>query len=110
MTQAAVDSIGQGRVWSGEDALQIGLVDELGDLDAAIAYAAQQAGMENYNIIGYPKIEDPFQKLVEDLTGQKREAVMKEILGEEFRFYQEFQNIRNIRGPQVRMPFSLEIK
>ncbi|MEZ4799323.1 MAG: signal peptide peptidase SppA [Flavobacteriales bacterium] len=110
MTQAAVDSIGQGRVWSGEDALQIGLVDELGDLDAAIAYAAQQAGLETYNTIGYPKIEDPFQKLVEDITGQKREAVMKEILGEEFRFYQEFQNIRNIRGPQARMPFSLEIK
>lgn len=110
MSQAAVDSIGQGRVWSGEDALQIGLVDELGDLNDAIAFAAKQAGLESYNTIGYPKIEDPFQKLVEDITGQKQTSILKEVLGDDFRFYQEVQNIRNIRGAQARMPFVMEIK
>jgi len=109
-TQAEVDSIGQGRVWSGEDALQIGLVDELGDLKAAVAYAAQQAGIADYSTKGFPKMKDPFEELMEDLTGQKQTAILQQVLGDDFRFYEEIQAVRAMKGPQARLPFALEIR
>lgn len=109
-TQAEVDSIGQGRVWSGEDALQIGLVDELGDLNDAVAYAAQQAGISDYSTKGFPKMKDPFEELMQDLTGQKQTAILQQVLGEDFRFYEEIQAVRAMKGPQARLPFAIEIR
>lgn len=109
-TQAEVDSIGQGRVWSGEDALQIGLVDELGDLSDAVAYAAQQAGISDYSTKGFPKMKDPFEELMQDLTGQKQTAMLKQVFGDDFRFYEEIQAVRAMKGPQARLPFALEIR
>ncbi len=109
-TQAEVDSIGQGRVWSGEDALGLGLVDELGDMRAAIKYAAEKAGISEYSTIDYPKMKDPFEELVADLTGQKQASIMKEVLGDEFRFYEQFKSIQNIRGIQARLPYFIVIR
>jgi protease-4 len=109
-TQAEVDSIGQGRVWSGEDALGLGLVDELGDMRAAIRYAAQIAGVSDYSTQDYPKMKDPFQEFVEDLAGQQQASIMKEVLGEEFRFYEQFKSIQNIRGIQARLPYFIVIR
>ena len=109
-TQAEVDSIGQGRVWSGEDALGLGLVDELGDMRAAIRYAAQMAGVSDYSTQDYPKMKDPFQEFVEDLAGQQQASIMKEVLGEEFRFYEQFKSIQNIRGIQARLPYFIVIR
>lgn len=109
-TQAEVDSIGQGRVWSGEDALGLGLVDELGDMRAAIKYAAQMAGVSDYSTIDYPKMKDPFEELVADLTGQKEASIMKEVLGDEFRFYEQFKSLQNIRGIQARLPYFIVIR
>jgi protease-4 len=109
-TQAEVDSIGQGRVWSGEDALGLGLVDELGDMRAAIKYAAQMAGVSDYSTVDYPKMKDPFEELVADLTGQKEASIMKEVLGDEFRFYEQFKSLQNIRGIQARLPYFIVIR
>jgi protease-4 len=109
-TQAQVDSIGQGRVWSGEDALGLGLVDELGDMRAAIKYAAQMAGVSDYSTTDYPKMKDPFEEFVADLTGQKEASIMKEVLGDEFRFYEQFKSIQNIRGIQARLPYFIVIR
>ncbi len=109
-TQAEVDSIGQGRVWSGEDALGLGLVDELGDMRAAIKYAAQMAGVSDYSTIDYPKMKDPFEELVADLTGQKEASIMKEVLGAEFRFYEQFKSLQNVRGIQARLPYFIVIR
>jgi protease IV len=65
MTKEAVDEIGQGRVWSGENALEIGLVDELGGLDRAVKLAAELAELENYRTVDLPALTDPFQELLE---------------------------------------------
>lgn len=108
-TQAEVDSIGQGRVWSGEDALALGLVDEMGDLNAAVKAAAQMAGIADYDTENYPEAIDPFKKLMEELSGQKEEALMREVLGNQFRFYEQLKSIQKIQGVQARMPYLIEI-
>lgn len=110
MTQADVDSIGQGRVWSGEDAKNLGLVDEIGNLQDCIKAAAAKAGMTDYAVKELPSMIDPFKKLMEELTGQKEEAVMQEILGDQYTTYQHIREASKIRGIQARMPFMIEIK
>ena len=68
ITTQEVDAIGQGRVWSGYDAKDIGLVDLYGGLETAIVIAAELAEVDDYRVISLPKIEDPFTKIMNDLT------------------------------------------
>ncbi|MEG1718583.1 MAG: signal peptide peptidase SppA, partial [Bacteroidales bacterium] len=68
MSVAEVDSIGQGRVWSGKDAIAIGLVDELGGLDAAISGAAKLAKLKAYKVEEFPKEPNPYTELISSLT------------------------------------------
>jgi len=83
-TKEEIDAIGQGRVWTGVQALQNGLVDRLGGLDDAIKIAAERAQIKDYEINTYPKIKDPLTKLMEELTGGNVKANMiKSFLGEE---------------------------
>jgi protease-4 len=110
MTQAQVDSIGQGRVWSGEDAKQIGLVDEIGDLDDCVKAAAQAAGVSDYSIRELPSMIDPFQKLMEELSGAKEAGVAKELLGENYRLYREVKAAAQWQGVQARLPFVLTLQ
>jgi protease IV len=105
-----VDGMGQGRVWSGEDALGLGLVDEMGGLQKCIGAIAQKAGMTDYAIKELPEMIDPFAKLLEDLTGQKKAAVMQEVLGEQYSLYKNLQTLLEMKGVQARLPYSIEIK
>ena len=107
MTQTQVDSIGQGRVWSGEDAKQIGLVDELGDLDDCVKAAAQAAGISDYAVRELPSLIDPFQKFMEKLSGTKEAALAKEVLGEQYRVYKQVKEATSWQGVQARLPFVL---
>lgn len=109
MTQARVDSIGQGRVWSGEDAKEIGLVDELGSLSECIAAAATAAQLSDYNVKELPSMIDPFQKFVEQLSGTQEAAVAKELLGEHYRIYQQVKEASSWQGVQARLPFVLNL-
>jgi len=109
-TQAQVDSIGQGRVWSGEDALQLGLVDELGGLNQAIVAAAGLAGLSDYSMTEYPELKDPFKEFVEGLMGQQQTSMMKEVFGDQYGMYVQLQSVQKMKGPQARIPFLLEIK
>src|SRR3546814_3223596 len=68
LTKAQVDSIGQGRVWSGQQAVEHGLVDRLGSIDDAIAAAAGKAGLETYRVVTYPAINSPFEALLGGYT------------------------------------------
>ena len=68
ITTQEVDAIGQGRVWSGYDAKDIGLVDLYGGLETAIVIAAELAEVDDYRVISLPKIEDPLTKIMNDLT------------------------------------------
>ncbi|MBX7053040.1 MAG: signal peptide peptidase SppA [Flavobacteriales bacterium] len=110
MTQANVDSIGQGRVWSGEDAKNIGLVDEIGNLDACIKAAAAKAGMANYAVKELPKMIDPFQEFMQQLTGQKQAKILQQILGDQYSSVENFKKLTEMRGIQARLPFFMDIK
>jgi len=107
-----VDKIAQGRVWSGVEAKEVGLVDELGNLDDAISYAAELAKLTDFRIRNYPSykidLEDRLNKFP---FGKAKEQILKEELGEEnFQIYTNLKHISNKKGVQARMPFILEIK
>ncbi len=110
MTQANVDSIGQGRVWSGEDAKNLGLVDEIGNLQDCIKAIAEKAGLTDYSVKEMPTLIDPFQKMIEEITGKKDELMMKEILGDQYVIYQNVRDINKWKGVQARMPFLMDIR
>lgn len=116
MTVDAVDEIAQGRVWTGQKASTIGLVDELGGLNDAIAAAAELADIEEYRIKEYPQTKEPIQQLLDDLMGKDQtqaytQSRIKAELGDEFyQYYQHAKEIKNMKGVQARMPFMIEIK
>ncbi len=110
MTKDEVDAIGQGRVWTGEDALELGLVDELGGLEDAIAYAAEQAGVTNYRITNFPEKKDPIQEFIKELTGESSSIFMKWKLGEFYNAYQTVERITKSDRIQARIPFDIEIR
>ncbi|TXN37020.1 signal peptide peptidase SppA [Flagellimonas hymeniacidonis] len=114
MSVAAVDSLAQGRVWSGVDAKENGLVDELGNLDDAIAAAAEMAELDEYGIRKYPKYKSDFERFMENMGGAKSkigEALIQEEIGEEaFQLLKEFKQLTKQKGIQAKMPFSLNIK
>lgn len=109
MTKEAVDSIGQGRVWSGIDAQKIGLVDRMGGLTDAIALAAEMAGLDHYRIISLPAQEDPYQKIIKELSGNIRTSILKKELGASYRYYQDLKELVENNGIQMRMPYFLEV-
>ena len=80
---AFVNQNGQGRVWTGTQALEIGLVDEIGGLDKAIAMAAEKAGLENYNLKEFPKVKNPFEDIIKSLGGNVTADMIKEEIGVE---------------------------
>jgi len=90
MTKEEIDQIGQGRVWTGNQALGLGLVDELGDLQRAIEIAADEAELEDYSISDYPAQKDIFTQLLEESMGGAKIRFIKAIMGkEEFLLKQE---------------------
>lgn len=73
MTKEAVDAVAQGRVWIGDAADDLGLVDKLGDMDDAIAAAAARAGLDDYDVVGMTESKSPFEIFLEELTGSAEE-------------------------------------
>ncbi|MCB9186048.1 MAG: signal peptide peptidase SppA [Flavobacteriales bacterium] len=109
MKVADVDSIGQGRVWSGEDALQIGLVDKLGGIDEAIACAARMAEVENYRVLEYPEQKEPFQQFMEELSGKGEDVLLKHRLGQYYEYVKDVEELMNMEGVQARLPYQIYI-
>ncbi|UCG28940.1 MAG: signal peptide peptidase SppA [Bacteroidales bacterium] len=109
LTKEKVDSIGQGRVWSGADAKENGLVDVFGGINRAIAIAAEMTDLDHYRIVSLPVQEDPYQKLLKDLSGNIKASIIKKELGESYRYYRELNDVIQYSGIQMRMPFFIEI-
>lgn len=113
ISMAQADSIAQGRVWSGVDAQRLGLVDELGTLEDAIAAAAGMAEIESYGIRKYPKYKSGFERFMEDISGagaKMKENMVKEEIGEEtYQVLKDIKSYMNQKGIQARMPFTLNI-
>ena len=112
LRQTFVDSIGQGRVWAGADAIGLGLVDKLGDMEDAIAYAVEKANLGNdYKVTEWPKQKDFFTRLMESMNKtDELDAAMKQKLGVYYNYYKGLENLNNNTGIQARMPFDLVIE
>jgi protease-4 len=110
MTTAEVDSIGQGRVWSGKDALRIGLVDVLGGIDDAVKIAANMAGLEDYRVTELPEAKDPMEQMMKQLSGGGEEALLKARLGNYYTYMKEIETMMNMKGVQARLPFMIHIE
>jgi len=112
MTKDQVNEVAQGRVWTGEKAKELGLVDELGGLKEALAHAAELAEIDNYRTAEYPKIKEPFQQLMDKYLNPEtvKATMVKEELGELSPYYKEVQDIINMKGPQARLPFQVVVE
>jgi protease-4 len=101
----SVDSIAQGRVWSGNRAKLLKLVDELGGLKDAIKAAAQKAGLGNdYSLVYYPESKPFFEKLMEDFSGAKKfEAIKQMLTPEQISFYRLLRTLNDPRGLYMRL-------
>ena len=114
MTTEQVDAIAQGRVWTGVDAHKLGLVDEIGGLDAAIKYAAKLGKTTSYRTENFPEYEKSFEDLLANFTGmamfKTKEHLLKEQLGEEgFQMLEQIKRVKSRKGIQAMMPYELEI-
>ena len=109
MSQENVDDIGQGRVWSGTNAMDINLIDEYGGLEAAVAGAAELAELEDYRIYELPEQKDPFQELLEQLEEDMQTSWIKYQLGDQYKYYKTIQDIKHLKGVQARMPYQFVI-
>lgn len=104
----AIDSIAQGRVWSGTDALRIGLVDALGGIDKAMAMVAKMAKVDRYRIVSLPEQKDPFTKILEGMAGETESILVKHQLGESYKYWKKFNSLTGGQGIQARMPYEID--
>jgi protease-4 len=110
-TQAYINSIGQGRVWTGEQAIKIGLVDRLGNINDAIASAAKKAKITDYKVVGYPEQKSLFKSFGSDIQSRVKVHFAKAELGDNYRYYEQLKGVQQMmRTPQARLPFLTEVK
>ncbi len=109
MSKADVDSIAQGRVWTGADAKRLKLVDEFGGLERAIELAAQKAKLDNYRIQELPFVKDPIEKILDKISGKSKETAIEAVLGESYKYYKQVERVRNMRNYQTRMPYEIDV-
>lgn len=112
MTFAQVDSIAQGRVWTGSEAKKIGLVDKIGGLKDAIKQAAMLGKVKTYKTQNYPEYKKDLNDLFANFPfAQSKEAFIKEEIGEEnYKIMQEIKKIKSRKGVQMSMPFEINIQ
>jgi len=108
ISTAAVDDIGQGRVWTGYDAKRLGLVDVLGGLKTAIDIAAYLADLEDYRLVSLPKKEDAIETMIKEMTGGGTNYIAK-YLGVNSKYIKPIESLLKGEKIQTRMPFILEI-
>jgi len=109
MTVEEIKAIASGRVWSGVQAKENGLVDILGDLKMAINIAATKANLEDYKVKYYPKQKSFVDQLMEDLGGGSSAKAMKAELGEYYMYIENIKKVQQMNGLQARWPFEVEI-
>ena len=116
MTQAEVEEVARGRVWTGADALAKGLVDELGDLEDAVAHAAALAdiALEDVDRVALPEAGDPFETFIQDLTGAELGLQAMGLTGVDEAMLRELWQVRRMvetgDAIQARLPYSLHIR
>jgi len=108
-----VDSIAQGRVWSGVQAKQLGLVDRIGGINDAIKCAAKMAKLGDFRLKEYPEAEDaPFGKIMKSVSGDARmETALRNELGEQYTIYKQLKQLKEMSGEvQAKLPYVMEVR
>ena len=112
LRQSYVDSIGQGRVWAGVDALELGLVDQLGNIDDALVYAANLASVQDdYKVVEFPKQKDFMTRLMESMNQEDEiQAAVKQQMGPYYHYFEALKSIPDNAEIQARIPFDMVIE
>ena len=111
MPKQEIDKIGQGRIWSGYNAKEIGLVDVFGGLEKAIQIAATISKIDDYRIISLPKKEKSFEKLIKELSGDSKNAsLILEKIGIQNNYITNIENLITNDKIQTRLPYIIELK
>lgn len=111
-SQVFIDSIGQGRVWSGKRALELGLIDRIGGLQQAIDCAARMAKVTDYRLREFPEPENFFSRIFGGYQKNAKAAAIKEELGDDgIKLYQSIRKVKSMMGvTQARLPFDFVIE
>jgi protease-4 len=112
MNKDAVKAIAEGRIWTGTRAKELGLVDEIGNLDDAIAIAADMAGLDKYRLAEYPKVKEPLEQYIEQFTGNKvsaKDALIRKEMGDLYPYYRQMKTLQELEGVQARMLFDIKL-
>ena len=109
-TKAQIDSIGQGRVWTGEEALRNGLVDQLGGINDAVIEAASLAKISNYRIVDFPSQKSILDSFLSGLSGTIKNYFVEKELGDNYKIYEKLKKITTLTGIQARMPYEFAIQ
>jgi protease-4 len=110
MSIDSIKSIAEGRVYSGTDALKLGLVDSLGNLDDAIKFAAKQAKISSYSLRYFPEQEDFMAQIMEAFSTSVQKNVLKNSLGENYLLFDNLRKAQSMYGIQALMPMEIVIK
>ena len=110
MTPDAVKAIAEGRVWTGANALEIGLVDTLGGLSDAVALAAEAAGLAEYGVEEFPAKEDFMTRLMKEMSVGMEARVLRSALGTQYRHLQTLETLPQQSGVMALMPFEVEVR
>ncbi|MCO5248709.1 MAG: signal peptide peptidase SppA [Chitinophagales bacterium] len=113
MSVEDVDKIARGRVWTGEDAQKLGLVDTLGNIQVAIDIAKNLADIDTYELKNYPESKSAIDIILEKITGSKEEnleQVLEKQLGESYFYLKQIKALQEMCGVQARMPYEVRIK
>ena len=105
-----IKDIAEGRVWTGEDALKIGLVDKIGGLEDAIQLAASRAKLKTYQVDEYPEKENLEQKFLKNLSQDVETSFLKSQLGEQYDTFKQLSKLKKLQGIQARLPFDILIQ
>lgn len=106
----SMDSIAEGRVWTGEDALKIGLVDVLGGMPLAMELARERTGLETYRVVNYPALKNPLDFILKSKKDAMAEELMKEELGDHYQIFLQYKKAMKMKGIQMRLPFDINVE
>ena len=109
LTKEQVNEVARGRVWTGADALEIGLVDEIGGLDDAIAYAVEAANLDGYKLYELPRLKDPFDQFLKNIQVDMSMKFIEDNLGSSIKYFEVLENVNSMKGIQARIPYTIEI-
>lgn len=110
LTKEEIKKVASGRVWTGIQAKDKGLVDVLGGFDDAVKIAAEKAGVsDHYRIKFYPRVKNFYEQLLDGLEENARTKAIREEMGQYYPLYEQWQHVKSYYGVQARMPFEFQI-